>query len=69
MNDVLPKSVSINTVESEFQSLDEMERQYIIKVLETTDWQVSGEKGAAKILGLKRTTLEARMKKLDIEKK
>ena len=46
-----------------------MERQYIIKVLEATNWQVSGEKGAAKILGLKRTTLEARMKKLDIEKK
>ena len=40
-----------------------------MKVLETTNWQVSGEKGAAKVLGLKRTTLEARMKKLNIEKR
>jgi hypothetical protein len=29
-------------------------------------WRVSGERGAARILGLKRTTLEARMKKLRI---
>ena len=34
-----------------------------------TSWRVSGERGAAKILGLKPTTLEARMKKLGIERK
>jgi transcriptional regulator with GAF, ATPase, and Fis domain len=43
-----------------------MERQHIVDVLEQTNWRVSGEKGAAKILGLNPTTLEARMKKLDI---
>jgi DNA-binding NtrC family response regulator/ligand-binding sensor domain-containing protein len=69
LNDALPKSVSVKSTETELQTLDELEREYIIKVLETTNWQVSGEKGAAKILGMKRTTLEARMKKLDIEKK
>jgi transcriptional regulator with GAF, ATPase, and Fis domain len=69
LNDVLPKSVSVIPGETEFQTLDELERQHIIKVLEMTNWKVSGEKGAAKILGLKRTTLEARMKKLEIEKK
>jgi transcriptional regulator with GAF, ATPase, and Fis domain len=37
--------------------------------LESTNWQVSGDKGAANLLGIKRTTLEARMKKLNIEKK
>ncbi len=52
-----------------FETLEELEKQHIIKVLEKTNWQVSGEKGAAKILGIKRTTLEARMKKLNIQKR
>jgi PAS domain S-box-containing protein len=49
-------------------TLEEMERQHIVDVLEQTNWRVSGEKGAAKILGLNPTTLEARMKKLGIER-
>lgn len=49
-------------------TLEEMERQHIIDVLEQTSWRVSGEKGAAKILGLNATTLEARMKKLGISR-
>jgi formate hydrogenlyase transcriptional activator len=48
------------------RSLEAVERQHIVAVLEETGWRVSGERGAAKILGLKRTTLEARMKKLGI---
>jgi len=47
-------------------TLEEIERQHIVDVLDQTNWRVSGEKGAAKILGLNPTTLEARMKKLDI---
>jgi PAS domain S-box-containing protein len=50
-------------------TLEEMERQHILDVLEQTNWRVSGDKGAAKILGLNATTLEARMKKLGIERK
>jgi PAS domain S-box-containing protein len=52
----------------EFKSLDEMQRNYIIDVLEHTKWRVSGPKGAATILGMKDKTLFARMKKLGIEK-
>jgi formate hydrogenlyase transcriptional activator len=48
------------------RSLENVERQHIVAVLEETGWRVSGDRGAAKILGLKRTTLEARMKKLGI---
>ncbi len=51
------------------RSLEEIERQHIVAVLEETGWRVSGECGAAKVLGLKRTTLEARMKKLGIERR
>ena len=37
-----------------------------IEMLELTGWRVSGEMGAARLLGLKPTTLEARMRKLGI---
>jgi len=47
-------------------TLEELERQHIVEVLELTNWRVSGEKGAAKILDIIPTTLEARMKKLGI---
>lgn len=50
------------------QKLNEVEKQHIISVLEKTNWKVSGEKGAAKILGINPTTLEARMKKMGIER-
>jgi formate hydrogenlyase transcriptional activator len=51
------------------RSLEDVERQHILSVLEQTGWRISGERGAAKILGLKRTTLEARMKKLEISRR
>ena len=46
--------------------LEVVERNHIIDVLNKTSWRVSGQKGAANLLGLKPTTLEARMKKLGI---
>jgi transcriptional regulator with GAF, ATPase, and Fis domain len=51
------------------RSLEDVERQHIVSVLEQTGWRISGERGAAKILGLKRTTLEARIKKLEISRR
>lgn len=48
--------------------LNSVEKDHIVEVLRQTNWKVSGERGAAKILGLKPTTLEARMKKLKIER-
>ena len=48
--------------------LEDIERDHIIEILNKTGWKVSGEKGAAKILGLNATTLEARMKKLGIKR-
>jgi formate hydrogenlyase transcriptional activator len=47
-------------------TLDEIQRRHILDVLDLAGWQVSGAGGAAKLLGLKPTTLEARMKKLGI---
>src|SRR5205814_4202309 len=47
--------------------LEEVEKEHIIETLKKVNWKVSGDKGAAKILGLNPTTLEARMKKLGIK--
>ncbi|HEY6975794.1 MAG TPA: sigma 54-interacting transcriptional regulator [Chitinophagaceae bacterium] len=51
-----------------FTTLEDAERKHIVDALEKTGWKVSGEKGAARILGLNATTLEARMKKLGIKR-
>ena len=40
-----------------------MEKTHIIKVLEKTDWQISGEQGAAAILEMHTNTLHSRMNK------
>ena len=48
--------------------LEDVEKEHIIETLKKTGWKVSGDKGAAKILGLNPTTLEARMKKLGIKR-
>ena len=48
------------------ESLAEMERKYIMRVLEHAGGVVSGPKGAARILGLPRSTLLHRMRKLGI---
>ena len=48
------------------QTLENVERDYIKRVLEQTDWKVSGKNSAAEILGLDRSTLRARMRKLNI---
>jgi formate hydrogenlyase transcriptional activator len=49
-------------------TLEEVERRHILAVLERTRWRVSGAEGAAALLGLKPTTLESRMAKLDIRR-
>jgi transcriptional regulator with GAF, ATPase, and Fis domain len=47
-------------------SMAEMERNYIISVLENTHWLISGEQGAATILQMHPNTLRSRMSKLGI---
>ena len=50
------------------KTMEAVEFDHIVQVLEHTDWKVSGQNGAAEILGLKRGTLRARMQKLGIRK-
>jgi formate hydrogenlyase transcriptional activator len=48
------------------EALDETERQRILNALERTNWVVAGPNGAAALLRMKRSTLQFRMRKLDI---
>jgi formate hydrogenlyase transcriptional activator len=47
-------------------TLEETERAHIVRVLRETRGQLAGVNGAAKRLGLKRTTLQSKMKRLGI---
>jgi formate hydrogenlyase transcriptional activator len=49
-------------------SLEDAERRHILDVLEQSGWRITGQGGAAEILGLKRTTLQSKMKKLGIKR-
>jgi len=51
------------------RDLASVSREHILKVLEATNWVVGGPEGAAVRLGLKRSTLIFRMKKLGISRK
>lgn len=54
--------------QSPSRRLEEVEAEYLRKVLQATKWRVRGKGGAAEIIGLKPTTLESRMKKLQIHR-
>lgn len=49
-----------------FKTMDEMQRQYIIEALRRTNGKVSGQDGAADLLGMNDKTLYSRMQKLNI---
>jgi formate hydrogenlyase transcriptional activator len=48
--------------------LEETERKHILSVLEQTNWVVAGPNGAAIRLGMKRSTLQLRMRKLGLSR-
>jgi formate hydrogenlyase transcriptional activator len=53
---------------SSISTLEDAERQHILRALRQTEWRIAGPKGAAAILAMKRTTLQARMRKLGIRR-
>jgi formate hydrogenlyase transcriptional activator len=59
---------SLATSPSSIATLEEAERQHILRALRQTEWRIAGPKGAAALLGMKRTTLQARMRKLGIRR-
>jgi chemotaxis protein methyltransferase CheR len=53
---------------SDFKSFEEMERDYILQVLEAMNLKIGGENSAASTLGMHVNTLRGRMKKLVIKR-
>jgi transcriptional regulator with GAF, ATPase, and Fis domain len=68
------KTLHIEKIQAENQEIDqptslqEVERNHIRSVLAKKNWKVSGKNGAAEALGLKESTLRARMGKLGIKR-
>jgi transcriptional regulator of acetoin/glycerol metabolism len=61
-------SSSSQSRESTGETIAEVEKAHIEKILAACDWKIRGKDGAAEHLGLKRTTLQSRMKKLGLER-
>ena len=55
--------------ESTIETLENMERNHIIRALQETQWVIHGKKGAADLLGINPSTLRSRMQKLGIAAK
>jgi PAS domain S-box-containing protein len=50
------------------QEFEELERANILQALQSANWKVSGDHGAARLLGMNPSTLASRMKALHIKK-
>jgi PAS domain S-box-containing protein len=50
------------------KTLEELERDYIVQVLEDLNWKIDGPNGAARVLGINPSTLRSRIAKLEIKK-
>ena len=50
----------------ELDTLEQSERRHVIAALESSNWVIGGAAGAAARLGIKRSTLQFRMRKLGI---
>jgi PAS domain S-box-containing protein len=69
---VAPLSVLESTIgetATSDQTLESAEREYIVRALRESHGQIGGPRGAAMRLGLKRTTLQSKMKHLGISPK
>jgi formate hydrogenlyase transcriptional activator len=58
--------ISSLPLSSVMKTLEETERNHILKIISETRWRIEGKDGAASILGLHPSTLRARMHKLGI---
>src|SRR5512135_1124141 len=66
--DLQPAPAQARTPAAAPSTLADAERDHILGVLRETGWVLSGPDGAAARLGMKRTTLQSKMKKLGISR-
>jgi transcriptional regulator with GAF, ATPase, and Fis domain len=70
MEITLPEGInhSSHFTDTSIKTLEEIEREHILSVLQQCNGKLSGEEGAARLLGLNVSTLNSRLKKLGIKK-
>jgi len=68
LNDLRGQPALLPSAAKKVETLEEAERRHILDALDAADWVISGPKGAATALGLKRSTLQARMEKMGIRR-
>jgi len=78
LDKILPDDFELSTDEIKKEELKEkifshedllkLEKENIIRALNSANWKISGKNGAAKLLGLPPTTLNSRLKALGIKK-
>lgn len=56
------------TEDFKVKTFEEMQKDYILEILKRTNWQVSGDDGAANLMGLNPKTLTSKMRKLNIRR-
>jgi formate hydrogenlyase transcriptional activator len=61
-------AVAVSDAPGGVRTLEDVERNHILRVLESCDWRVRGPGNAAGQLGLNASTLYSRMKKLGIRR-
>src|SRR4029077_11377131 len=64
----VPSLPSVTPIHTDPVTLAEADRDHILKVLKESNWVMGGSSGAAARLGVKRTTLIAKMKKLGVSR-
>ena len=57
---------TVQSSQTHLSTLEEMEREHVLRALRESNWVTGGPKGAASKLGMKRTTLAYRIRKLGI---
>jgi formate hydrogenlyase transcriptional activator len=60
------KQADVQTTGSELSTLEEVEREHVLRAVRASNWVLGGPNGAAARLGMKRTTLAYRIRKLHI---
>jgi formate hydrogenlyase transcriptional activator len=60
------KQAAVQKPSSELGTLEEMEREHVLRALRASNWVIGGPNGAAARLGMKRTTLVYRIHKLNV---
>jgi formate hydrogenlyase transcriptional activator len=56
----------VQAAQSQMGTLKQVEREHVLRAIQESNWIIGGPNGAAARLGMKRTTLAYRIRKLNI---